>query len=267
MTTAIEVVPTAPAPLTASAMTPEHIALIRSHIMQSVSRPPTPEEFQLFLATCQRTGLDPLLRQVYCIERGSMRDGKWHSKYEAQLSIDGMRLVAERTGRYQGQVGPLWCGADGVWFDVWPAPAPPVAAKVGVWRAGFREPLWATAHYTEYVQTRKDGGPTQFWQRMPALMLAKCAESQALRKAFPHELSGIYTREESGAVEEDGPPARIPERPMVTQLRGLVQEARALGLDLTTLALGRPADMSDADLQAALTAVQALLDAEQAEAA
>lgn len=187
---------------------PEHVTLIRQMVMQSVERPPSDAEMRLFLMTCQRTGLDPLMRQIYCIERRAKKNDQWVSKFETQLSIDGMRLVAERTDRYEGQVGPLWCGPDGEWRDVWVLDTPPVAAKVGVWKRGFREPLWAVALYGEYVQTTRDRQsgrdvPTRFWQRMPALMLAKCAESLALRKAFPHELSGLYTREEMSQAESD----------------------------------------------------------------
>lgn len=196
------------ADLVRPAFAQDHIALIRQLVMQSVDRAPTDSEMQLFLMTCQRTGLDPLMRQIYCIERRQNKGGQWVSKFETQLSIDGMRLVAERTDRYEGQVGPFWCGADGEWRDVWVLDAPPIAAKVGVWKRGFREPLWAVALYSEYAQTTRDkqtgrDTPTRFWQRMPALMLAKCAESLALRKAFPHELSGLYTREEMSQAESD----------------------------------------------------------------
>lgn len=192
----------------------EYVALIQRHVMQSVDRAPSPEEFQMFLATCQRTGLDPIMRQIYCIERRvNKRDGgrdNWVSKYETQISIDGARLVAERTQRYEGQVGPMWCGEDAVWYDVWPFPTAPVAAKVGIWKTGFREPLWAVAHYGEYVQTDRSGNVTKFWKQMPALMLAKCAEALALRKAFPNDLSGLYTREEMAQAENpEGPPTVV----------------------------------------------------------
>lgn len=180
-----------------------YVALVKQQIMQSVNRAPTNDELQLFMATCQRTGLDPLMRQIYCIERRSKKGDQWVSKFDTQVSIDGMRLVAERTDRYEGQVGPLWCGDDGVWRDVWLSNGAPAAAKVGVWKRGFREPLWAVALYSEYAQTKSDGQPTQFWHRMPALMLAKCAESLALRKAFPNDLSGLYTREEMGQAENE----------------------------------------------------------------
>jgi phage recombination protein Bet len=149
-------------------------------------------DLALFLHYAQKTGLDPFSRQIYMIGRWS-KDG---TRYTIQSSIDGLRIIAQRSGEYAGQTAPMWCGADGVWTDVWLKNEPPIAAKVGVYRAGFTEALVAVARLESYRPLTKDGKPMGLWNTMPDVMLAKVAESLALRKAFPNDLSGIYTSEE-----------------------------------------------------------------------
>jgi phage recombination protein Bet len=154
-------------------------------------------DLAVFLNFAQKTGLDPFARQIYMIGRNS-KDGK---RWTIQASIDGLRIVAERSGDYAGQVGPEYCGEDGQWRDTWTSKEAPVAARVGVLRHGFKEPLYAVAYYDEYVQ-KFNNKPSQMWEEKPRLMLAKCAEALALRKAFPNDLSGLYTAEEVAKRDE-----------------------------------------------------------------
>lgn len=162
-------------------------------------------DLAVFLNYAQRTGLDPFARQLYMIGRNQKTKDGWSTKWTIQASIDGLRIVAERSGDYAGQVGPEFCGEDGVWRDTWTGTQPPVAARVGVLRHGFSAPLYAVAYYDEYVQTDREGKPTSMWASKPRLMLAKCAEALALRKAFPNDLAGLYTADEMGAVDNQRP--------------------------------------------------------------
>ena len=185
---------------TLSKLNPEQIELIKRTICAGASE----DELGFFLAICNRTGLDPFARQVYLIER-KFKDqyGNWQSKKETQTSIDGFRVIAERSDKYVGQDGPFWCGEDGVWKDVWLENKPPMAAKVGILKSTFKQPIYSVAKWESYVQLMKDGEPKSVWKKMPDLMLAKCAEALALRRAFPNDLSGLYTGEEMGQLEND----------------------------------------------------------------
>lgn len=145
-------------------------------------------EMQIFFHQVKRTGLDPFARQIYGLPR--------KGRLSIQTSIDGFRLVADRACQQRG-----WTRSeeDTVWYDktgkehtVWLAQEPPAAARytavVGTTNGPGR--FSAVARFDEY----RAGGP--MWDKMSALMIAKCAEALALRKAFPQDLSGLYTDDE-----------------------------------------------------------------------
>lgn len=176
-------------------MTREQIELLKVTICKEA----TDAELDLFIQICKLKGLDPFTKQIYAVKlKGVMT---------IQTGIDGFRLIAERTGKYGGQVGPFWCGSDGEWKDVWLAKEPPAAAKVGVVRSDFKDPLWGVAKFSSY------NAGQNLWIKMPEVMISKCAESIALRKAFPQELSGLYSEEEMDQADREKPLQTVAHKP------------------------------------------------------
>lgn len=179
-------------------------------LKDQICRGATDSELQLFISNCNRTGLDPFSKQCWAVKRWDKELGREVMAF--QTGVDGFRVIANRSEKYQGQIGPFWCGEDGNWKDVWLGNNFPIAAKVAVLRSDFKEPLWAVAKFTSYAAKKKDGSLTPFWSKMPDLMLAKVAECLALRKAFPQDLSGVYSQEEMEQSENIIKEIKTPER-------------------------------------------------------
>lgn len=152
-------------------------------------------DLAVFFHQSQRTGLDPFAKQIYMIER--------KGKQTIQTGIDGFRLIArrtiDRTKEGFGYRPTLWCGRDGQWRDVWLDQEPPAAAKVVVVRGG--QEFDAIALFDSYAGKKYDGNLNAMWSTQGAHMIAKCAEALALRKAFPQDLSGLYTSEEMAQAD------------------------------------------------------------------
>lgn len=164
--------------------TKDQIDLIKTQIAPKASE----DELKLFLHYCKRSGLDPLSRQIYAIHRWSGQ----HSKevMSIQTSIDGYRLIAERSGEYGGQDEPIF---------IYDENNNLIGAKITVYRfrGVNRYPAGVgVAYLSEYMPIDKTGKPMGLWLKMPRVMISKVAEALALRKAFPQDLAGIYVEEE-----------------------------------------------------------------------
>ncbi|HZY70852.1 MAG TPA: phage recombination protein Bet [Thermoplasmata archaeon] len=157
-------------------------------ILRSAGRFPsdaTAKEIAFGLGVARRIGLDPWLGQVKFL-RFEPAD-----KIHVFVGIDGMRALAERSGKYDGREieVELVKGPDGT--DT------PVKVLCRVYRKDWSHPLVEEVRFVEAVRRRDDGQPTRAWTEMPITMLRKAAEERALRAAFPVQLSGVYGEEEA----------------------------------------------------------------------
>lgn len=184
------------------------------------------EEAAVLLEIASARNLNPLLGQIHFVKRFTRDRGE---VWSVQVSIDGFRAIANRTGLYEGQDEPEYIEQNGRL----------VCCKVKVYRKGVPRPFVSPAYWSEYAQTTKEGKPTQFWANKPHIMLAKCAEASALRKAFPEETSGLYVAEEMGAdpVERDitpSPPQNTQKVEVVPEPKRTRTEALKAKLNKTT---------------------------------
>lgn len=160
--------------------------MIRDSFLNGATR----EEATVLMELARVRRLNPITGQIHFVARNTKAGKKWSS----QVGIDGFRVIAERTGKYDGQDEPEFeRSADGI----------PIVCRVRVYRKDWSRPAVGVAHFTEYAQTDFNGKLTKMWESKPHIMLAKCAEALALRKAFPDDLSGLYTPDEMGQADNE----------------------------------------------------------------
>jgi len=162
-------------------------------------------EIEVFLKFCEHVQLDPFRSQVWLVPR---YDSKLRRQvFKPQVGIDGMRLIAQRSQLYGGSLEPEWCGTDGVWQSIWlDKKTHPAAARFRVVRKDWQEPSVGIATWDQFAPMMGKKGEkylAPMWQQMGPHMLAKCAEAQALRRAFPAEMAGVYADIELGIANEE----------------------------------------------------------------
>lgn len=166
--------------------TPSQEKMIRDSFLNGATR----EEATVLMELARVRRLNPITGQIHFVARNTKAGKKWSS----QVGIDGFRVIAERTGKYDGQDEPEFeRSADGM----------PTVCRVRVYRKDWGRPAVGVAHFTEYAQTDFNGKLTKMWESKPHIMLAKCAEALALRKAFPDDLSGLYTPDEMAQADNE----------------------------------------------------------------
>lgn len=190
-----------------NAVTKNADAEITAVLQSSLYPGASPQSIGMVLAYCKAAGLDPMQKPVHIVP---MWDNKARQTRDVVMPGIGLyRIQANRTGEFAGvsepEFGPdetaLLGGAE-ITFPAW--------CKVTVRR------LLASGHVAEFTAVERwrenyavKGGseksiaPNAMWSKRPYGQLAKCAEAQALRKAFP-ELGAMPTAEEMEGRTMDG---------------------------------------------------------------
>jgi len=155
------------------------------------------DSVKMILGYCKAADLDPMLKPVHIVP---MWDSK--SKCMRDVVMPGIglyRIQAARSGSYAGVTDAVYggditanIGGTNITY--------PISCTVTVKRrldSGEIAEFSATERWLENYATKgKDSiAPNAMWSKRPYAQLAKCAEAQALRKAFP-EIGSAPTADE-----------------------------------------------------------------------
>ena len=186
--------------------------VVRNYLVSGDKERVTIQELAMFINLCKFSGLNPWLKEAYCIKYGSepatLVVGKeaFLKRAENNAAFDGMEsgiiVVDPETGNVDYRKGSFRL---------------PDESIIGGWAEVFRKDK---AHSTrievsfeEYAARKKDGSLNSQWSKKPGTMIRKVAQVQALREAFPNSFSGMYAAEEQGAAEPEFTASEVIEQP------------------------------------------------------
>lgn len=232
-------------PLRPRDYTPSQLSLVR----RTVAKDTNEDEFSMFIEVCRRVGLDPFRRQIYCNVYSKDKPDKRQVVFIT--GIDGFRAVADRSRAYRPDENEPTIETRDDLVHAETNPKGLYKAVVTVWKAdqwSQWHPIKGVAYWDEFAPVEDefewvdaDGGKRKRistgrkklsgkWSSMPHLMLAKCAEAQALRKGWPEDLSAIYAPEEMARADVmDKTAAELVESAEVERRLAITQAANTVG--------------------------------------
>jgi phage recombination protein Bet len=243
---------------------PAQLALI-----QRMNADCSADEFNVFMSVATSLGLDPLRKQIYAFVFN--KDKPDRRRMSIIVGIDGFRSVAKRSGEYRPDTRAPRFTYDPSLVDEAKNPLGLISAEVSVFQHshGAWHEVTAVAYWDEFApiieggkwvsgedgrRTFKKDGTMQLdpakdtWRKMPRVMLAKCAEAQAIRRAWPEDLSAIYADEELDRAKTlDLTATEIAEKANVESRLAMIGGAEAIMFDmgdgLERIPLAKAADM------------------------
>ena len=161
------------------------------------------EDLAYFMLVCRQYNLNPLKKEIYAVYQRTKVNGQWVEKLEPIVSIHGLRQLARRsknpTYAYTGKAVFDYKDTEKIKLD---SATVEVfgrfdgsfeAVKIGEYTAYYDEFAKTHASDDEYSKYRA-GDAMGTWKTMPRVMLAKCAEANAIRSIF--DIGGVYVEEE-----------------------------------------------------------------------
>lgn len=184
-----------------------------------------PESVKMVLHYCRAAGLDPLQKPVHLVpmsvSTGRKNDKGYDIKETRDVVMPGIGLYrtnAARTKQYVGMSEPVYGPTRAMEYCVsfWENGKKitnnatleyPEWCKVTVRRLidGQERDFPAVEYWLENYATQSAGSlyPNAVWARRPFGQIAKCAEAQALRKAFPEVGAAPTAEEMAGKTYEE----------------------------------------------------------------
>jgi phage recombination protein Bet len=211
------------------------------------------DAFALFAEQCYRSGLDPLIKQAFCVERktniGTKDKPNWVTKYEFQPSEVGMLARAEEFPDFLGCQAAHVRAKDQITIDTATGaiehrfnPVGDRGRLMGAWGRVTRRDRAPIVVWLDYESYSQDNS---MWSKKGATMIEKCARVAVLRKAYPAKFGGLYIAEEQSTLTVEGAPD-APASPS-SKLLDRVREANPQVAEVMDAFMPREPETIDAD--------------------
>ena len=176
--------------------------IVRNYLVSGDKERVTIQEIAMFINLCKYSGLNPWLKEAYCIKYGNdpatMVVGKeaFLKRAEIHTAFDGCEsgiiVIHPEVGEIEYRKGSFRLPDETI-----------IGGWAEVWRKDRTHSTRIEVPFEEYAGRKKDGSLNSQWAKKPGTMIRKVAQVQALREAFPNSFGGMYTAEEQGAVETE----------------------------------------------------------------
>lgn len=174
----------------------------------------TMPEFKFFTSLCKARGLNPFLKEAYCIKYGKdpaqivvgkdavLKRAIKNPNYDGMES--GVIVQNKETSEITERKGTFYLRDSENIVGGW--------AKV--YRKDWQHPTYCSVAFDEVAQKKSDGKLNFNWSSKGATMVEKVAKVRALRETFVEELGGMYEAEEMGV---DLPNETAPQKQEIIQ--------------------------------------------------